>query len=188
MASFNAKILFSLLFCAISCCNASSTITPQMNGENVEPMEFRNMAWIPSKWPNDVFDVCGGAIIDNRQILSSAICIKTMMNEDKEHQGITIYLGSQTDVNSEEAYKVTSEHVVYHPGISEVGFNDLAIIRIKEKINFSDTIVPILLPPFDVTNETGLSVLAAGFDQSYVRNNSFRICFANYNRIHCATT
>lgn len=50
----------------------------------------------------------------------------------------------------------------------EYSFNDLAILRTKYKIQFSNAVAPIALPNVDLSYVAGLDVFAAGWNMTEV--------------------
>lgn len=177
MASSKANLLFSLLFCAFYCICAVHEWEPSQmyreafglsDGTN---KDCRYMAWIDANLAGPErsfyafgYGSCAGAIVSDRHILTSALCIDRLTLITRK--GLTAILGSPN-----AALVPISEHVTFHPDYvlpDMTGYpverrnNHLAILRTTKKIEFSNYIAPIALPDFDYTNQVGLSVVIAG--------------------------
>lgn len=120
------------------------------------------MAWIHrNKCKDFIYINCGGAIISDRHILSSASCIGDVKDEDGKT--VTTILESLSSVKIGDVYEVSIEHVIFHPDYkTESVYNDLAILQTKEKIEFSENVAPIALSNIGVTkwHEEEVNLLA----------------------------
>uniref|UniRef100_A0A452RRF7 tryptase n=1 Tax=Ursus americanus TaxID=9643 RepID=A0A452RRF7_URSAM len=107
------------------------------------------------KWPWQVsvqyrgFHVCGGSIINEYWILSAAHCF----DRDKSIEAFDIYVGlvdlrfagSHTQWFEVNKVIVHPTYEVYHP----VG-GDIALVQLKSRIVFSDSVLPVCIAPPDV--------------------------------------
>lgn len=109
------------------------------------------------------FSICGGAIINNFYVLSSGYCAESY---ESYPELLAVYLGAWSFDD-----KVLSEvnEVKLHPqyNASTKG-NDIALIRMKNKIIFTDFLKPIALPTADFPNENGIKVFVSGFGLWFV--------------------
>nr|XP_012420186.1 PREDICTED: serine protease 38 [Odobenus rosmarus divergens] len=107
------------------------------------------------KWPWQVsvhyrgFHICGGTIIHEYWILSAAHCF----DRDKNTEAFDIYVGL-VDLrfagNHTQWFEVNKvilhpTYEVYHP----VG-GDIALVQLKSRIVFSDSVLPVCIAPPDV--------------------------------------
>ena len=95
--------------------------------------------------------ICGGALINNRWIISAAHCLAEF--DDDMH----IVLGLQNqydDTNFEDSnFYTTGASYFTHPSYNAPGntyqLHDIALIRMKDQVTFSDRIQPVCLPADD---------------------------------------
>lgn len=94
-------------------------------------------------WPWQVYVlsgqiVCGGSILNREWIVTAAHCMKPGNTRDE------IFYG---DPNVENAMVAYSTKVFSHKDFENVKFlNDIALIKLEEPLNFSDSVRPICLP------------------------------------------
>ncbi|XP_032191029.1 serine protease 38 [Mustela erminea] len=107
------------------------------------------------RWPWQVsvhyrgFHVCGGSIIDEYWVLSAAHCF----NRDKNMEAFDIYVGlvdlrlagNHTQWFEVNKVIVHPTYEVYHP----VG-GDVALVQLKSRIVFSDSVLPVCIASPDV--------------------------------------
>ena len=96
--------------------------------------------------------LCGGTLISNNVIITAAHC----NNTDGVHYLQKVRLG-HANLNSEVNIDVDIEEIIVHPdfGLGPYGhFNDLALIKLRENVNFSNRIYPICLPKEEYPEET----------------------------------
>ncbi|KAF3815617.1 hypothetical protein GH733_016509 [Mirounga leonina] len=110
---------------------------------------------LEGKWPWQVsvhyrgFHICGGTIIDEYWILSAAHCF----DRDKNIEAFDIYVGlvdlrfvgSHTQWFEVNKVILHPTYEVYHP----VG-GDIALVQLKSRIVFSDSVLPVCIAPPDV--------------------------------------
>ncbi|XP_057396402.1 serine protease 38 [Balaenoptera acutorostrata] len=122
---------------------------------------------LEKKWPWQVsvhyagFHICGGSIIDEYWILSAAHCF----DRNKITEAFDIYVGlvdlrvagSHTQWFEVNKVIIHPTYKVYHP----VG-GDIALVQLKTRIVFSDSVLPICIAPPDVTL-SNLSCWATGW-------------------------
>lgn len=131
---------------------------------------------------------CGGAIINNQFIISSAICMDIFPNETFDDPIIwkprnLIALAGVVDLNDANATVLYIEEITRHPDFDKTtSLHDLALLRTKKKIDFTDSIVSIALPELDQPPNVDMFVTVAGWGYY---NNVFIFLF-NFNTI-CIT-
>ncbi|XP_007113989.2 LOW QUALITY PROTEIN: serine protease 38 [Physeter macrocephalus] len=111
---------------------------------------------LEKKWPWQVsvhyagFHICGGSIIDEYWIMSAAHCF----DRNKITEAFDMYVGLvdlRVAGNHTQWFEVNKviihpTYEVYHPG----GGN-IALVQLKTRIVFSDSVLPICIAPPDVT-------------------------------------
>ncbi|XP_003354214.3 serine protease 38 [Sus scrofa] len=122
---------------------------------------------LEGKWPWQVsvhyagFHICGGSIIDEYWVLSAAHCFE----RDKNTEAFDMYVGlvnlgvagHHTQWFEVNKVIIHPTYEVYHP----VG-GDIALVQLKSRIVFSDSVLPICIAPPDV-NLWNLSCWATGW-------------------------
>lgn len=169
MASFKAIILISLVLCIALCADArQKSIKPRIvGGKDVSPNEFKYMAGIATQSTNFKWFICGGAIISERHILTSAGVIADYIETP---QKLSIILGSPSYGENDMVNVAHIMKIVTHPNFKEDHLlNDIAVVLLKESIVFSETIQPIALPETDVTSDNGLIAVVTGWGLTKVR-------------------
>lgn len=141
------------------------TYQPHDNGtitlvENGMPGNIRNMPWIVglvAARPEGMGMKgmkCTGAWISAEYILTGAHCVEDIMNGADEEASIGITYGANQIDLRQPMIKLPPSAATMHPeyshekgpgGIGDIVSKDLAIIKLEEPIEFSDTVKPICL-------------------------------------------
>lgn len=109
------------------------------------------------------FHICGGAIIDNYHIVTSAYCAKPYASYPEL---LNVFLGAW---NFREKVQSAVAAVTIHPEFNETTKqHDIALIRMQEEITFTEFVKPIALPTEDFPNESGIKVAVSGFGMWFV--------------------
>lgn len=106
--------------------------------------------------------VCGGSLLNNEWVISAAHCAEDAIK-------FKISLGAQSFNNPSETGRVidVTRTKKIHPRYdSHLATNDLSLIKLSKKIQFTDRIQPVLLPKTQDTFE-GQSVIASGWGLQY---------------------
>ena len=146
---------------SINTCGIASTTARIQGGNDTEPGEFPWAAALMRKRKGQPF--CGASVIAPQFVLTAAHCIK---NEDKN--GITVRLGAHTIKPDEEPEPESRdfeiENWMSHKDY-EFPLNDAAVIKLKSKIDYSDSIRAICLPKKNhkIKCEQSITVIGWGY-------------------------
>ncbi|MBN3303498.1 FA10 factor, partial [Amia calva] len=116
---------------------------------------------------------CGGTILNEYYILSAAHC----MNQSKS---FTVVLGEYDTEKSEgrEATHNVEKVLIHHKYIKETYNNDIAIIKLKEPIKFTNYIIPACLPEKEFAEKVLMKEkdgLISGFGRMHERGRQSTI-------------
>ncbi|XP_042666614.1 coagulation factor X [Centrocercus urophasianus] len=110
-------------------------------------------------------EFCGGTILNEDFILTAAHCI----NQSKEIKVVVGEVDREKEEHSETTH--TAEKIFVHSKyIAETYDNDIALIKLKEPIQFSEYVVPACLPQADFANEVLMnqkSGMVSGFGREF---------------------
>lgn len=113
------------------------------------------------------FPICGGAIIDNHHILTSAYCAEPYASYPEL---LNVFLGAW---NFKQKVQSDVAAVTIHPEFNETTKqNDIALIRMQEQITFTEFLKPIALPMEAFPNKSGIKVVVSGFGMWFVSINT----------------
>jgi secreted trypsin-like serine protease len=120
----------------------------------------------PNSWPWMVFLTfnsrfhCGGSILDKDTILTAAHCVDFITDISNFKIGVGKH---DLSINTQTNIPVSSFHI--HPQYNNVTLqNDVAIIKLKSALTFSDRVSPVCLPPPNSHSSLyGKNVVATGW-------------------------
>ncbi|KFB41572.1 AGAP004855-PA-like protein [Anopheles sinensis] len=128
------------------------------HGTKTLPFQYPWMALLRYQTSKGLQDMCGGSLINNRYVLTAAHCVKTSSSSklvqvrlgehDKNTATDCIIYANGEEHCAPAAYDVAIEETIVHKNFNQpIRFrHDIALIRMAEEIEFSDSIRPICLP------------------------------------------
>ncbi|XP_055627320.1 brachyurin-like [Toxorhynchites rutilus septentrionalis] len=143
--------------------SSSNPSTMVVGGEEAFPGQFPYKVAVLSEFSNGI-GLCGGSILSENSILTAAHCVSLQENAI----GGTIVMGAHNLTDSSEPSQVrirfTREEICVHPDWNmNLLRNDVAIIRLKNNIQFTDRIQKINLPPPTTESFAGQTGTVSGF-------------------------
>jgi secreted trypsin-like serine protease len=139
-----------------------------INGEEAKPNSWPWMVLLLTRVSNST-SMCGGSIIDQNTILTAAHCVDRITSISQ----INVYVGLHSRLNNTQTnISVTSFHI--HPQWNRTTIrNDVAIIKLRNALTFSDRVSPVCLPsPNSHSSLYGKNVVATGWGVTQTGNVS----------------
>lgn len=155
-------------------CGLQGTIIRVYGGKDCSINEYPSMALL--KFTDG--SVCGGSLINNRYVLSAAHCVSLFAQ--KKYGNLTeVVLGehdTSTDPDCVE-YKIFKKKKCA-PKIVSVGYdeiivhgdyqrkkrlNDIAMVRLSQEIEFTESVKPVCLPSKELRTEIGEQLEVVGW-------------------------
>ncbi|KAA0723911.1 Haptoglobin Zonulin Haptoglobin alpha chain Haptoglobin beta chain [Triplophysa tibetana] len=121
-----------------------------IGGSPTAPVPWHAMVYLSENILDGGF--AGGALIAERWILTAGrnLFVKKSRNDTRGNEPLIpkVYLGISKRSDAQASTEVAVEKVFLHPGFQNTSDwdNDLALIKLKEPANFSESIMPIPLP------------------------------------------
>ncbi|XP_052867409.1 CLIP domain-containing serine protease B4-like [Anopheles cruzii] len=185
--TYNTKILV----CCVGATQAQKSSLPEppycglqlsdrvVGGQPTQLDEFPWTALIEYQKPGGQYGFhCGGSLINQRYIVTAAHCINAVPRTWKPYR-VRLGewdLGSSTDCEADfcapSPIDLDIEQIIVHPAYDSrdaANLNDIALIRFKRNVQYSDVIRPICLPlstSIRNRNYVGLSSYAAGWGKT----------------------
>ncbi|XP_076287642.1 venom protease [Lasioglossum baleicum] len=101
---------------------------------------------------------CSGVIVNERTVLTTATCALTNNDEYRLNFALVGEFNAETDPEC-SSRKHNISYIIKHPHYQANTFaNNIAMLRLREPIQYTETVQPICLPPKDM-NPTDDSVL-----------------------------
>uniref|UniRef100_A0A0K0G4U8 HGF/MSP/plasminogen-like protein (inferred by orthology to a C. elegans protein) n=1 Tax=Strongyloides venezuelensis TaxID=75913 RepID=A0A0K0G4U8_STRVS len=111
---------------------------------------------------------CGSVIISDFYLLTAAHCVS-----DIENDSIYVRVGDYDNKVIEfQELSIEIENIVIHPSYENIFKNDIAIIKVTDKINFTNFVKPICLPPINYKFSEGHQCIISGFGKTNSKNDS----------------
>lgn len=134
-----------------------------VNGFQAVPGQFPHQALLEITLPQGRA-ICGGSLLNDEWVITAAHCALSATQ-------FKISLGAQTFDNPSEPGRVvdTTTTKIVHPQYSSFSAtNDLSLIKLSRKIDFTDRIRPVLLPKSEDSFE-GQDVIASGWGLKFTQ-------------------
>lgn len=106
--------------------------------------------------------ICGGSLLSNRWVLTAAHCVSLVISI-QVHLGASLYTASSS---TEPGRIITGvSRIILHYLYNRNSItDDVALLRLSDRITFSSTIMPVLLPqPLVALAYVGQTVVASGW-------------------------
>ncbi|XP_014232030.2 chymotrypsin-2-like [Trichogramma pretiosum] len=160
------NFLILVITVAIFCLGNASRLR-MLGGSEAPEDRFQYQAYLKNilKVKYDGF-YCGASIIDKRFVLTAAHCL------DGEEPATTHVAVGTHELGSPDKVEYQAEAFFVHQchlggddfNIKEKGLNDIALIRLKEDIEFNEKVKPIGLPPAaDYQSPEGTTAILTGW-------------------------
>ncbi|XP_031839334.1 phenoloxidase-activating factor 1 [Nomia melanderi] len=117
---------------------------------------------------------CSGVILNERTILTTASCALTKTDHYKLHSVLVGEFNAETDPDC-SARKHNISYVIKHPYYDEKTFaNNIAMLRLREPIQYTETVQPICLPPPDMQIGPGGGSVLVGWGK--LSSQKIKLC------------
>jgi secreted trypsin-like serine protease len=163
----NLKLSLSIFMLSIGMALSCGTpaIPPSFSARIINGTEAR-----PNSWPWMVFLTvnsefsCGGSILDKDTILTAAHCVDDVTAISSLRIGVGLHNRSSANINN--LYSVS--RIIIHPQWNRTTIrNDVAIIKLRNALTFSDRVSPVCLPPQNSHSSLyGKNVVATGWGRT----------------------
>lgn len=136
-------------------CGRPNTRIPRIVGGQYSPRS--QIPWIVSIRENRIHR-CGGSLITDRIILTAAHCFHSW-----PQNGGNMVVSLDSSAHSSGPTEYSIDTVINHPDYDPYSHfdNDIALVKIKERIQWTPDVLPICLPKEDAVS--GLIATASGW-------------------------
>ncbi|XP_037792948.1 venom serine protease 34-like, partial [Penaeus monodon] len=130
-----------------------------VGGEEVQPAH--KYPWqIGLKYEGGNGYWCGGAVINDRYILTAAHCLFDSEGNQESAEGLVVGVGdhlmSSTSDDVAATELISVEKVILHPQYNKQTFdNDIALLKLSKVLTFSTEVRPVCLPENDSKTYAG---------------------------------
>ncbi|XP_047491698.1 trypsin-1-like [Penaeus chinensis] len=138
-----------------------------VGGEEVQPAH--KYPWqIGLKYKGGVGYWCGGAVINDRYILTAAHCLFDSNGNQESAEGLVVGVGdhlmSSTSDDVAATELISVEKVILHSQYNKQTFdNDIALLKLSKVLTFSTEVRPVCLPEDDSKTYAGADGIASGW-------------------------
>lgn len=143
---------------AVKDVNDIDLVTRIVNGQNSTRGQFPHQALLFLRVASGGQGVCGGSLISDRWILTAGHCVDGVVSFE-------VHLGALVTRDRNETGRVilqTNTSILHPYYWRPVVLNDIALIRLNEAVEFSETIQPVQLPSRHSWFH-GINAVASGF-------------------------
>ncbi|XP_038123519.1 suppressor of tumorigenicity 14 protein homolog [Cyprinodon tularosa] len=135
-------------------------MTRIIGGQNADSGEW---PWQVSLHFRTSGHACGASIISDRWLLSAAHCFKFSHEHGLQANWIT-YSGLQSQYEPEKAQMRKVKRIILHPSYDQVTSDyDIALLKLSEPLEFSNTVQPICLPASSHVFPPGMTCSITGW-------------------------
>lgn len=134
-----------------------------VGGQQARRGQFPFMVSILRQLPYTISHKCGGAILNDRAVLSSANCMGSSIFSFLR---MRIAVGAHSRSFDGNGVLHTINRVIKHPDFNnDTRANDIAILQPKFKFTFNQFVAPIQLPSIDTPDQNNLPLIFTGWGQ-----------------------
>ncbi|XP_036392515.1 transmembrane protease serine 13a [Megalops cyprinoides] len=120
------------------------------------------------QWPWQVslhyhdFHTCGGSLVSPDFVVTAAHCFPSSTPSALVASNWKVYGGDFSQANLPAPYFV--ERIILNENYnSQTNDQDIALLKLKQPVNFSTTVQPVCLPAFDQTFQPGMECWITGY-------------------------
>ncbi|KAL4704913.1 hypothetical protein ACJJTC_005701 [Scirpophaga incertulas] len=145
------------------CCGLDASMQNKIFGGGTTKIDdYPWLALLEYQVGNTLQTYCGGSLISGKYVLTAAHCVVARNHKlqsvrlgeyDIENEGRdSVNVASGVKDYTDGAISVPVEQIIVHPGYDRVKkVNDIALLRLKHMVNYTDFIRPICLPASDIS-------------------------------------
>ena len=170
LENFKSIIILFIFFKGLACSQKCGVpvVTPLTDSS---PKIINGTVANPDSWPwmvslrrsSNGKHFCGGSILDSKTILTAAHCVDWINFTSDFFATIGINSLNETLITGINSFKVKSFKIHWNYNKKRI-LNDIAIVKLKKALTFTDEIQPICLPPsFNLKIVLNKDIIVAGW-------------------------